>query len=432
VPFQAEAPVVGVGKTKRAHRNTGITAMGYASPSPAMDWLKFAGFSGGDPWGKMAADKLRQATRLATEVGLSTSTQDRNRRQLISIGRSVMRRPATSALALLLTSAAASADDIVLRGMGSLHVGGRIVELNGRPVREIVRVPGGPSSKLDPNGQYQVEQMYAQYFLPKHLKGKVPLLMWHGGGLTGVTYETTPDGREGWLNMFLRKGWDVYVSDAVERGRSGFASPEVWPGEPIFLPYADPFERFRIGEGDGSWNEDPAKQKLMPGVQFPVSAYANYMKQIVPRWLSTDDAVIAGYIALVDKVCPCVLLTHSQGGSFGLKVAEARADKVKAVVAVEPASGGNPDKAAALNNIPVLMLFGDNVDLNPRWVAYRKLDLEYAAAVRAAGGKADVINLPDLGIKGNSHMVMMDKNNDAVADVIEEWLKDQGLTIDGQ
>jgi len=254
--------------------------------------------------------------------------------------------------------------------------------------------------------------------------------MWHGGGLTGVTYETTPDGREGWLNMFVRKGWDVYVSDAVEHGRSGFASPDVWLGEPIFLTYADPFERFRIGAGDGSWDPDPTKQKLMPGLQFPVDAYANYMKQMVPRWLSTDDAIIAGYVALVDKVCPCVLLTHSQGGSFGLKVAEARPDKIKAVVAVESASGGNPDKAAALKNIPVLMVFGDNVDLHPRWVAYRKLDLEYAAAVRAAGGKVDVINLPDLGIRGNSHMVMMDKNNDAVADVIGKWLVDQGLTIE--
>jgi hypothetical protein len=204
------------------------------------------------------------------------------------------------------------------------------------------------------------------------------------GGLTGVTYETTPDGREGWLNMFVRKGWDVYVSDAVERGRAGFASPDLWPGEPIFVPYADPFERFRIGEGDGSWNPVPAKQKLMPGVQFPVNAYANYMKQIVPRSPSTGDAVIAGYIALVDKVCSCVLLTHSQGGSFGLKVAEARPDKVKAVVAVESAGGGNPDKAAALKNIALLMVLGDNVDLHPRWVAYRKLDLEYAAAVRAA------------------------------------------------
>src|SRR5262249_29175779 len=83
--------------------------------------------------------------------------------------------------------------------------------------------------------KFMVEQMYVQYFLPRHRKGKLPLLMWHGGGLTGVTYETTPDGREGWLTLFVRKGWDVYVSDAVERGRAGFASPDVWPSEPIFL-----------------------------------------------------------------------------------------------------------------------------------------------------------------------------------------------------
>ncbi len=51
--------------------------------------------------------------------------------------------------------------------------------------------------------------------------------MWHGGGLSGVTYETTPDGREGWQTLFLRKGFKVYTSDAVERGRSGFASPDI-------------------------------------------------------------------------------------------------------------------------------------------------------------------------------------------------------------
>src|SRR5256714_1042132 len=219
-------------------------------------------------------------------------------------------------------------DDIVLRGMGSFPIGGRIAEVTGKPITEIQRVPGGPMSKLDPNGQFMVEQMYVQYFLPRHRKGKYPLLMWHGGGLTGVTYETTPDGREGWLNLFIRKGWDVYNSDAVERGRSGFASSDVWPSEPIFLNYADPFERFRIGDGEGSWSADPSKRKVLPGNQFPVEAYDNYMRQTVPRWLSTDQAVIDAYIALVDKICPCVLLLHSQGGAFGLKVAEARPDRI--------------------------------------------------------------------------------------------------------
>jgi len=318
-------------------------------------------------------------------------------------------------------------EDIVLRGMGSFHVGGRVAEVSGKVVRMIVRQPGGPQTKLDPNGQYMVEQMYVQYFLPRQRKGKLPLLMWHGGGLTGVTYESTPDGREGWLNLFVRKGWDVYVSDAVERGRAGFAPPDVWTSEPTFLTYADPFERFRIGDGEGSWNPEPAKRKVLPGSQFPVEAYDNYMKQSVPRWLSTDDAIIAAYVALVDKVCPCVLLLHSQGGAFGFKVAEQRPDKVKAIVAVESATAGNLDKAAALKDTPVLMLFGDYVDQHPRWANFKKIDLAYADAVRAGGGTVDVINLPDLGIKGNSHMLMQDKNNAEIADVIQKWLAGKGL-----
>src|SRR3954471_2820944 len=165
--------------------------------------------------------------------------------------------------AIFLGVPAMANDDIVLRGMGSFHVGGRVAEGSGKPVREIVRQPGGPMTKLDPNGEYMVEQMYVQYFLPKNRKGKYPLLMWHGGGLTGVTYESTPDGRDGWLNYFVRRGWDVYNSDAVVRGRSGFASSEVGPDTPIFLTYQDPFERFRIGDGAGSWNADPAKRKLL-------------------------------------------------------------------------------------------------------------------------------------------------------------------------
>src|SRR6266571_8527762 len=111
------------------------------------------------------------------------------------------------ALTAGLTAAAAAEQDIVLRGMGSFHIGGRVVEITGKPVKEIVFTPGGVPAKVDLNGAYQAEQMYVQYFLPQKRKGKVPLLMWHGGGLTGVTYETTPDGREGWLNMFVRMGW---------------------------------------------------------------------------------------------------------------------------------------------------------------------------------------------------------------------------------
>jgi len=337
-----------------------------------------------------------------------------------------------SALASLIVGAAASTafadEDLVLRGMGSFHVGGRIAEVSGKEVRMIQRQPGGPLTKLDPNGQYMVEQMYVQFFLPKNKKGKYPLLMWHGGGLTGVTYESTPDGRDGWLNMFVRFGWDTYVSDAVERGRSGFASADVWPDAPIFLTYQDPFERFRIGEGEGSWNADPSKRKLLPGSAFPAEAYENYMKQAVPRWLSTDAAILRGYLALIDKVCPCVLLVHSQGGNFGFLAAEERPDKIKGIVAIESATAGKVANAAKLKDVPVLMVFGDYVDQHPRWSTFKKVDTEYGNAIKAAGGTVDWINLPEIGIKGNSHMLMQDKNNAEIAAVIQKWLVDKKLS----
>jgi pimeloyl-ACP methyl ester carboxylesterase len=255
----------------------------------------------------------------------------------------------------------------------------------------------------------------------------LPLLMWHGGGLTGATYETTPDGREGWRDMMIRRGWDVYITDATERGRSGFAGPMVWKDDPIFLTEVDPWERFRIGPGPGSFAAEPGKRKLLPGNQFPVEAYDNFLKQIVPRWLSTDKAIIDAYVALIDKVCPCVILAHSQGGHFAFRAAEQRPDKVKAMVSVEPAIGGGASDPKAVKDMPLLLLYGDYIDQDPRWVAYRKAALAYADGMRAAGGKVDVVSLPERGITGNSHMLMMDKNNRAVLDVIAKWLVDNRL-----
>ena len=117
-----------------------------------------------------------------------------------------------------------------------------------------------------------------------------------------------------------------------------------------------------------------------------------------------------------------MLLVHSQGGAFGFKVAEQRPDKIKAIVAVESATAGNVGKAVALKNTPALMLFGDYVDQHPRWATFKKIDLEYADAVRGGGGTVDVINLPDLGIKGNSHMLMQDKNSLQIADLLLGWI----------
>jgi hypothetical protein len=328
----------------------------------------------------------------------------------------------------LFGTAQAAEDPINLETMGSFHIGGRLAEISGKPVKEMLFSAGGVPVKVDPNGTYQVEQMYVQYFIPAKKRGSVPLLMWHGGGYTGVTYESTPDGRDGWLNYFLRKGWSVYNSDAVERGRSGWAQyPDIFKSDPVFLTTANPFERFRIGEGEGSFSQDASKRRYLPGSQFPADGYDNMMKQIVPRWTTTDDPIFAAYLAEVDKVCPCVILFHSQSGPFAFRAAQERPDKVKALVAVEPAQVGDPDKVAALKGVPVLMIYGDFIAQDKRWPTIRKNGLAFAEKVRAAGGSVDVVDLPEIGIKGNSHFPMMDKNNREVADLIQKWLGDKGL-----
>jgi hypothetical protein len=203
----------------------------------------------------------------------------------------------------------------------------------------------------------------------------------------------------------------VYNSDAVERGRAGWAMyPDIFKGEPVFLPKGEPYGRFR-----------------MKGSQFPTDAYDNFVRQIVPRWTTTDDAIIAAYTALVDKVCPCAILFHSQAGQFGFKVAQARPDKVKALIAVEPAGQGDPKQADRLKGIPTLFVYGDGIATDARWPTIRKNGVAFGEAIRAAGGKVEVVDLPNTGIRGNSHMLMMDRNNLEVAALVQRWLEQQGL-----
>ena len=93
--------------------------------------------------------------------------------------------------------------DMNIAQVGSFHIGGRFVEISGKPIKDVVFAPGSAPAKIDPNGKYLVEQMYVQYFIPKDVKHQLPILLWHGGGLSGVTYETTPDGRPGWQQYFI-------------------------------------------------------------------------------------------------------------------------------------------------------------------------------------------------------------------------------------
>jgi pimeloyl-ACP methyl ester carboxylesterase len=313
--------------------------------------------------------------------------------------------------------------------VGSFHVGGKALKLEGLPVKELVYTAGGPPTKMDPNGDFHTGQMYVQYIKQLQPKARYPLLLWHGGGLTGVTYETKPDGKPGWQSYFLNQGHDVYLSDAVERGRASWSRyPEVYKGEPIFRTKKEAWETFRIG-ADGSYSSDPSQRKALPGMLFPAEAFDQFAMQSVPRWVINDEATLAAYNAYVQKVCPCVVLVHSQGGNFGFNATLANSDKIKALIAVEPSGAPDPAKVnlAAVKDIPHLIVWGDNVAQSELWTKLSKASIAYHQALKDAGGKVSLISLPEAGVKGNTHMMMMDTNSDQVAGLIQKWMTEQGL-----
>jgi pimeloyl-ACP methyl ester carboxylesterase len=334
-------------------------------------------------------------------------------------------RALTIAVASALAATPAAADYLV-KEVGSFHIGGHTETLTGLPTKEVSFSAGMPPIKMDPNGEFLVEQMYVQYVKLAQPKAKVPLLLWHGGGLTGVTWETKPDGKPGWQQFFLQAGYDTYVSDAVERGRASWARyPEIFKSEPVFRTKKEAWELFRFGPV----YEPGGKREAFDGQQFPVEALDNFMRQGVPRWLTNDPATQKAYDELVQKVCPCIIVVHSQGGNFGFNAALKAPDKVKALVAVEPSGAPDPAKAdaAKVKGIPLLVVWGDYHDKHAVWQKIRPQPEKWAAAIKAAGGTVDTFDLPRMGIKGNTHMLMMDKNSDDIAKLVADWIAKQGL-----
>lgn len=330
------------------------------------------------------------------------------------------------ALAIIASAALASpAAALDVAEVGSFHVGGRMATLSGMEVKDVVFTAGGPPTKVDPNGEFEVEQMYAQYIKLTNPRARQPLLLVHGGGLTGVTYETKPDGKPGWQSYFLNAGHDVYLSDAVERGRASWARyPEVFKSEPMFRTKKEAWELFRLGPPDSY-----AKRATFEGMQFPTEAFDQFGKQGVPRWVTNDAATVAAYEAYFRKVCPCVVLAHSQGANLvltaGLKVPEL----IKGFVLVEPSGAPDPEKTdlTAFKGVPQLIVWGDYIKEVAIWSRIAGNVSKYRDGLRAAGGKVDQIDLPEAGVKGNTHMLMMDRNSDQIAGLIQDWFGKHGL-----
>ena len=312
-----------------------------------------------------------------------------------------------------------------VREIGSFHIGGEEVSLKGLAPKIIAMTQGAARRSYAADGAFETGQMYVQYVRLEAPQARYKLLMWHGGGMTGATWETKPDGAAGWQSWFLQAGHDVFVSDAVERGRASWSRyPEIYHDDPHFRSKQEAWTLFRVGP-PGSYPDRAAYS----GTLFPVASFDQFAKQIVPRWGSNDAPTRAAYDALIRKVGPAVIMTHSQGGAFGFHAARQAPDLVRAVISIEPS--GAPDPAAldltVLRDVPHLLVIGDYVDQDPVWPAMLARVRNYLDAVRAAGARVDIFDLPAMGIRGNSHFPMMDRNSDLVAGLVQDWMGQQGL-----
>lgn len=314
---------------------------------------------------------------------------------------------------------------IHLQDMGSFHIGGRKIDINDQKTQEVTLTHGGEPVKFDLNQTFQGEHMYVQYYIPEKIHGEYPLLLWHGGGLTGAVYETTPDGRSGWLKYFIQQGWCVYNSDSVERGRSGWLPyHEPFKNKPLLFPEYFPYEVWRLGKGNYSkGSHQPYKES-----QFPIEYYDNLVKQLVPSWTSSYEATLNAYNKLIDINDNNIIIAHSQGALYAFKVAEQYPEKIKAIIAIEPGIGGNIELAKKLKHIPILVLYGDFIDKSERWSKIFERTKDYYNAITKAGGDIETVFLRNEGIKGNSHMMMMDKNSNEVANFIQDWMEKKGFT----
>jgi pimeloyl-ACP methyl ester carboxylesterase len=327
-------------------------------------------------------------------------------------------------------------------------------------------------------GSPMVGHMYVEYAIPQRKLHPYPIVMVHGGSQTGTNFTGTPDGREGWAQYFLRRGYSVYVVDQVARGRSAYWSNVFGPLPPSRLNFTEQRfvapERFKMWPQAHLHTQFPGTGK--PGDQDFEQFYASQFPSITsfPKQQELNrDALVA----LLDKIGPAILLTHSQSGAMGWPVADQRPKLVKAVVAVEPSGPpvhdvemlGAPEwfkdvereRPFGITDIPITYdpaVSGDSKlefirqekpdkpDLVRCWMQKepaRKLsnlqdipvvivmsEASYHAAydhctaayLTQARVRNTFIKLVDLGIRGNGHMMMLEKNNQAIARVMADWL----------
>lgn len=307
--------------------------------------------------------------------------------------------------------------------------------------------------------------MYVERLRPLKVTQKYPLVLISGTAQTAVNWMTTPDGRPGWAQYFVEQGYVVYLVDQPARGRSAW-HPGI-DGELRNFPVSTVETLFTAQ--DGAWPQ----AKLH--TQWPGSGrkgdpafdqfYASQVEYVGSN-VATQTAMQAAGVALLDRIGPAVLVTHSQAGPFGWLIADARPGLVKAIVATEPQ--GPPIQLGTRKTAPwgvadIALTYSPNLidsaqlqveqqakpdgpNLLPCWqqkeparqlvnlkntpIAVITTEASYHAPydhctvnwLAQAGAKVEFLRLADVGIYGNGHMLMLEKNNIQIAAFVSHWV----------
>ncbi len=307
---------------------------------------------------------------------------------------------------------------IMLHKLSAFHIGGHTVRIDNQPLTTLRTVPGLPPRKSDPNGHYQIGQLYAQHYALQSPRSPHPVLFWHGGGMTGAAWGDTPDGRPGWHDYFMRHGFDTCVSDAVERGRASWAPyPLITPEAPEHRTMEQAWSIFRFGPADASG-------KAFDGQKFPIDAIHQLAKQFVARWSCNTELAVAAYIELLRKFDRAIIVAHSEGARYAQQVASQVPELIEAIVLIEPAGSPDPNSSDATHaaRVPHLVIWGDYIDHSELWQNYRAQSDVWLQSLRQQGGRVNTLNLVEQGVTGNSHLLMMDYNSDDIAKYVVQWL----------
>ncbi|EUC18756.1 ABC transporter substrate-binding protein [Paraburkholderia hospita] len=318
----------------------------------------------------------------------------------------------------------AQSQDLTVRSTDGFFIGGAPKVVSGLATQDIHVVKDAQPLRVDSNGTYIAGQVYVEFTKLARPKFPFPILFLNGGTFTGAMWQTTPDGRPGWSAFFQHAGFDTYLTDAVGKGRASWAMyPAVYKVPPIFRPNESTFALLRIGPATGATSVPP---HAFEDTQFPIDHVDDLFKEGVPRFAGQDESEFEAYRDLIKKIGPCVIVAQSSGAYFGLRLAREEPSLVKALVAVELTAVPNRDEAkdALLARVPQLLLWGDHLNSGGPgdWPKTVKTVEEYATAINASGGQVTVLHLPSNGFKGNTHMMMMDRNSDDIANVAVEWL----------